>query len=117
MSETTAKDLALLAHRAAITEIAEIQQRMALRKVIWDMHGDRALPVREFYYTVLPVRQQVMARAGELRAMEAKSDEERLAKLYGIAKDLEHKFAAMHEATDAVWAEAMAEHFREAFRS
>src|SRR4051812_6689441 len=95
-----AKDLALLAHSRAIQEISEIQQRMALRQIVQDMHGDRALPLREFYWRVLGRRNQTLASAKELAHSEAATDTKRLETLYGIVTDLEETFAKYHEASD-----------------
>jgi hypothetical protein len=102
--------LSHLAHRAAIEEAAEIQSRMAVRRAMV-MHGARGLPLRDFMRR-LPSRQQVLAGAPELCAQEAKSDIERLDRLYLIIETLESAFAKYHDAEDKVWAAAIAEHFR-----
>ena len=105
------KDLALLAHDKAIAEIAEIQQRVALRHMTQELFGAKALPVQDFYRRLLSARQQTLANASELVAKEAKTDEDRLAKLYRIVESLEVTFAQYHEASDEAWAEGIAAYF------
>ena len=107
------KDLALLAHDKAIAEIAEIQQRMAVRHMMQGLFGAKALPQQDFYRRLLSHRQQTLAKAPELLANEAKADENRLAKLYGIVEALEVTFIKYHEASDEAWAEGLADYFRE----
>ena len=107
------KDLALLAHTKAIEEIAEIQQRMAMRRLMQEMSGVRALPQRDFYRRLLAPRQQTLAEAPALVAKEAQADESRLAKLYEIVEGLEITFARYHEASDEAWREGIADYIRQ----
>lgn len=107
-----AKQMAFLAHRAAVNEIAEIQMRMAQRRIIGEMHGDRALPIREFYRITLSARQQVLANAPEAVARDEKMDQQRLDKLYDIVVALEATFKDYHDRSDQEWAEGFAEYLR-----
>ena len=108
-----AKSLALLAHKAMVDEIAELQQRMALRRMIQEMHGDKALPVRDFYRHTLTRHQQVLSKAPELFDREDKADRERLAVLYGLIEPLEEQFARFHEADEKAWMDGLAAYFRD----
>lgn len=110
--DNMAKMMALLAHRAAINEIAEIQARMATRKIIGEMHGDKALPIREFFRVTLSSRQQTLGKAPEMVWQEAESDEKRLAILYEIVVMLEDKFREYHDADDDAFMRGMADFMR-----
>jgi len=107
----TAKNLATIAHKAMVDEIAEIQKRMALRRLLHDLHGARALPINEFYRAA--TRQQVLSRAPELCEREEKTDAERLARLYELVITLEEQFGRLREADDKAWMDGVAEFFRE----
>lgn len=107
-----AKTLALLAHRAAINEIAEIQARMAQRKIIGKMHGDKALPIREFFRVSLSSRQQALADAPSLVQRERESDEKRLGVLYDLVAMLEAKFKEYHEADDEAFMNGIVDFIR-----
>jgi hypothetical protein len=106
------RELALLAHKAAIREIGEIQQRMALRKAVVAEFGPLALPVREFFRDTIPSRQQTMTEAQSYVAMEEKAELLRLGRLYAVVNLLEPIFAEMHKAGARAFADAMAEHLR-----
>jgi hypothetical protein len=107
-----AREVAVLALRAAIEEIAAIQQRMALAHVAEMMHGDRALPQREFFRTFVPKHGTALTEASRYRAEETKADSERLAKLTAIVEALEASFRDERAAHDEAFMEAMAEHLR-----
>lgn len=111
--DNLAKEMAYLAHRAAINEIAEIQARMAQRRIIQEMHGTNALPIREFFRVSLATRQQTLSNAPEMVTKEAESDEQRLDKLYEIVQALEVKFKEFHDADDAAFAQGVADYIRE----
>jgi hypothetical protein len=107
MAGISGRDVALLAHRAAISEIAEIQQRIALRQIMRPIHGDRTLPIQEFFRRTLGGLKS-LTTATELTASEAKLDTERLAKLYAIVEALEATFAAQKEQQDREFFESLA---------
>jgi hypothetical protein len=99
MIERFGMKLAHLAHRAAIEEVAEIQQRTVLRYSIGALHGGRSLPLS-------PVMRRMstggpaLADAPSRLALESEADAARLDDLYAIIEMLEEGFAA-HRAQDA----------------
>jgi hypothetical protein len=109
MAGISGRDVALLAHRAAISEIAEIQQRMALRQVMGSIFGDHTLPIQEFYRRTLGGL-RALTDAPSISASEEKLDTERLAKLYAIVVALEATFAAQKEGRDRVFFESLADY-------
>jgi hypothetical protein len=110
--ENLSKELAYLAYRAAIEEIAEIQQRYALRIIVQKEFEKDSLPLREFYRH-MPLRQETLKRAEELSEKERSRDHEQLGKLYEIVTELEAMFERYHAADDQAWAEAMADYLKQ----
>lgn len=109
--------IAMLTYKAAIEEIATIQQRMVLRHGLVTMFMSRALPVREFYRSTLPSRQTSMSKAAEMCASESEVDKARLDFLYDLVDEMEAIFAKYHDAEDKAWAEGFAEYVRSNYGS
>lgn len=105
------RTIAVLAHTAAIEEIAEIQERMTQREATLRLHGAKTLPLQRMLRKIA-ARQQVLSDAHRLMEMEVNSDTRRLAELYAVVKDLELVFQEYYAQNDLQFARAMAEYFR-----
>lgn len=103
-------EVARLAHRAAIEEISEIQQRVALRQGV-QAFGKDALPILEFWRrTIGGLR--VLTEAARFALQEAQADRDRLEKLMPIARSLEDLFAQQKERDGEAFGAAMAQYIR-----
>lgn len=106
------RDVALVALRGALAEIAEIQQRQALRAGVAALHGARSLPLREFFRQSLPRTGTALSGAGQYVESEARTDDERLMLLYPMVEALEALFRDERAQRDQDFMAAMARHFR-----
>ena len=106
------RTLATYAHRGMVEKLSELQQRVVLRRALVAQFYDDALPPDPFMRSTIAGR-EALARAAEMNRDGEARDLERIAELTEAIRGMEAAFKAHKDASDAEWAQAMAEHLRQ----
>ena len=105
------KLLMSIAYRGIVEELAEIEQRQAMRACL----RQAALPVQQFYRQLHATRHDAWAERGKTSGEESESDRRRYERLRLLIEELEELYKEWHEKDDQQWAEAMADYLRGKF--
>jgi hypothetical protein len=104
------RKLAVTAYSSLVEQLAELQQRIVLRRLIIAEFGSDALPLHEMLRRM--GRQDALATAPETLAKEDARDRERASEIAATIRSMEEVFGRIHAADDEAFAHAFAEHVR-----